>query len=241
MDLRPQTFAHTQRYPGVPAGRIILFMGAPGCGKGTQSSMLAERTGIDAISTGDILRQTAAESTPQGLRLREIMASGALVDDATVCDAVISRIRTMERGSGSLILDGFPRTVGQAKKLDRVLEALGIDRPLVLHLDVPKEILVQRLSMRRQCATCARIYSITPNSLVRCESDGGPLVERPDDNEQVVLKRLAAYEAETLPVLEYYRRRGGQRYRRIDGCLTPAEIANDVRDIVLFAGTPVAA
>jgi adenylate kinase len=203
--------------------------------------MLAARTGIEAISTGDILRQAARETTPQGIRLREIMASGGLVDDATVCDAVISRIRTIQRGSGSLILDGFPRTVTQAKKLDRVLEALGVERPLVLHLDVPSEVLIQRLMKRRQCATCGRIYGVGPDSLPRCESDGGPLIERPDDNREVVLKRLAAYEAETLPVLEYYRLRGGQRYRRIDGCLTPAEIANDVRAIALFSGSPVAA
>jgi adenylate kinase len=216
-------------------------MGAPGCGKGTQSSLLASATGISSISTGEILRQAARESTPEGLRLRDIMAAGGLVDDITVCDAVISRIRTMERGAGSLILDGFPRTVTQAKKLGRVLEALGIDPPLVLHLDVPNEILVQRLSRRRQCAVCGAIYSLASASSTRCETDGGPLMERADDNEEVVRKRLAAYEAETLPVLDYYRGRRDRNYRRIDGCLTAAEIANDVRDIVLFDGTPVAA
>jgi adenylate kinase len=240
MELRPQTCAAVPQPPRVPSGKIILFMGAPGCGKGTQSSLLASATGISSISTGEILRQEARKSTPEGLRLREIMASGGLVDDLTVCDAVISRIRTMERGSGSLILDGFPRTVAQAKKLSRVLEALGIDPPVVLHLDVPNEILVQRLSWRRQCALCGAIYSAASGSLTRCERDGGSLMERADDNREVILKRLAAYEAETLPVLDYYRRRGDGNYRRIDGCLTTAEIAADVRDIVLFAGTPVA-
>jgi adenylate kinase len=216
-------------------------MGAPGCGKGTQSSLLASATGISSISTGEILRQVARESTAEGLRLRDIMTSGGLVDDTTVCDAVISRIRTMERGAGSLILDGFPRTVTQAKKLGRVLEALGIDPPLVLHLDVPNEILVQRLSRRRQCVSCGAIYSLASGTLTRCEKDGGPLMERADDNEEVVRKRLAAYEAETLPVLDYYRGRRDSNYRRIDGCLSAADIANDVRDIVLFDGTPVAA
>lgn len=168
------------------------------------------------------------------------MVSGGLVDDLTVCDAVISRIRTMERGSGSLILDGFPRTVAQAKKLGRVLEALGIDPPVVLHLDVPNDILVQRLAWRRQCAVCGAIYSVASVSLTRCERDGGSLIERADDNREVILKRLAAYEAETLPVLDYYRQRPGGNYRRIDGCLTTAEIAAGVRDLVLFAGTPVA-
>lgn len=240
MDLRPQTRGSLSSHPAAPAGRVILFMGAPGCGKGTQSSLLASETGISSISTGEILRTAARESNPQGLRLRQIMASGGLVDDATVCDAVISRIRTMERGSGSLILDGFPRTVAQAKRLGRVLEALGIDPPLVLHLDVSNDILVQRLSRRRQCALCGATYSLASGSLMRCEADGGALIERTDDNEEVVRKRLAAYEAETLPVLDYYRRRRNANYRRIDGCLTAAEIASGVREIVLFAGTPVA-
>jgi len=216
-------------------------MGAPGCGKGTQSLLLVDAMGISSISTGEILREAARKSSPEGLRLRHIMASGGLVDDNTVCDAVISRVRAMELASRSLILDGFPRTVTQAKKLSRVLEALGIDPPLVLHLDVPNEILVQRLSWRRQCAACGAIYSLASGPLTRCESDGGPLIERADDNEEVILKRLEAYEAETLPVLDYYRRRSDGNYRRIDGCLTTAEIANDVRGIVLFDGTPVAA
>ncbi|HEY4085414.1 MAG TPA: nucleoside monophosphate kinase [Bryobacteraceae bacterium] len=216
-------------------------MGAPGCGKGTQSSLLANATGISSISTGDILREAARGSTPEGMQLREIMAAGGLVDDVTVCDAVVSRIRVMERTSGSLILDGFPRTVAQAKKLSRVLDALGIHPPLVLHLDVPNEILVQRLSRRRQCALCGAIYSVASDSLTRCDADGAALMERADDNQEVILKRLAAYEAATLPVLDYYQRRRDGNYRRIDGCLTTAEIANDVRGIVLFDGTPVAA
>lgn len=241
MELRSQTRASSPRPPRASAGRIVLFMGAPGCGKGTQSSLLASATGIDSISTGEILRQAAQESTADGLRLRQIMASGGLVDDATVCDAVISRIRNMQRGSGSLILDGFPRTLAQAKKLSRVLEALGIDPPLVLHLDVPTDILVQRLTRRRQCALCGAIYNLASASLARCDADGGPLIERADDNEEVILKRLAAYEMETLPVLDYYRRGREGSYRRVDGCLTAAEIANDVRDIVLLdRAAPVA-
>lgn len=241
MQWRPQTCASVQQPPRVPSGKIILFMGAPGCGKGTQSSLLADATGIPSISTGEILREAAREASPEGIRLRHLMASGALVDDVTVCDAVISRIRVMERASGSLILDGFPRTVAQAKKLSRVLEALGVDPPLVLHLDVPNEILVQRLSRRRQCALCGAIYSVASGPLTHCDADGGALIERADDNEEVILKRLAAYEAATLPVLDYYRHRRDGNYRRIDGCLTTSEIANGVRGIVLFDGTPVAA
>src|SRR3569623_247341 len=237
MELRPQTCASVQQPPRIPSGRIILFMGAPGCGKGTQSSLLADAAGIPSISTGEILREASRQPTPEGMRLRQIMASGGLVDDVTVCDAVVSRLRAMERASGSLILDGFPRTVAQAKRLSRVLDALGFDPPLVLHLDVPNEILVQRLSRRRQCALCGAIYSVASGSLPRCEADGGALIERADDNEEVILKRLAAYEAATLPVLDYYRHRPDGDYRRIDGCLSTAEIANGVRGIVLFDGT----
>lgn len=220
-------------------------MGAPGSGKGTQSAMLASRLGISAISTGEILREAAKAQDPQGERLRQIMTSGALVDDATVCDVVASRIRGMVTGSGGLILDGFPRTVAQARKLDRVLQSLGMSRPLVVHLDVPNEVILERISRRRQCAKCGAIFTIASGSLElnRCDADGGSLLQRDDDNEAVVLKRLAAYEAETVPVLDYYRRHAESSadYRRIDGCLSAAEIAKGVCDIASFAGAPLAA
>ena len=230
-------------------------MGAPGSGKGTQSSLLAARLGIAAISTGAMLREEAKRNTPAGFRLRQTLATGALVDDAVVSEAISSRIAAsyFEAGhrSPSMILDGFPRTVGQARSLDRILEGLGIPGPLVLHLDVPHEVLVNRLARRRQCATCGAIYNLASGPAFagvtaqgsRCRIDGGALVERDDDSEGVVARRLAAHETETLPVVEYYRKRDyrGGIYRRIDGNRGAAEIAKEVRDIVLLADTALAA
>jgi len=236
-------------------GRIILLMGAPGSGKGTQSSLLESRFGFTCISTGAMLRHEARQNTPAGFRLRQIMASGELVDDATVCAAVASQIKTLVAQSHAeeenLIIDGFPRTVEQAKCLDRLLGEMGLPGPLVLHLDVPQDVLLRRLARRRQCAVCGAIYSLASGSAVselsagggRCRIDGGALVERDDDSEGVAERRLVAYSTSTLPVLDYYRKRdyGSGIYRRVDGNRSAAEIAKEVCDIVLFAETAVAA
>jgi adenylate kinase len=241
--------------------RIILLMGAPGSGKGTQSALLASRFDCTELSTGAMLREEAKRNSPSGFRLRKIMASGAFVDDATVCRAVASRIRASQsdspestRSGDIFILDGFPRTVGQARSLDRLLEGLGMPAPLVLHLVVPNDVLMRRLARRRQCATCGAICNLASGLSIgatrcqvdggaRCPVDGGSLVERDDDAEGVVAQRLRAYETETLPVVEYYRKRDrcGDNYRRIDGNRGAAEIAKDLCDIVLFADTAVAA
>jgi adenylate kinase len=242
-------------YRDPQSARIILLMGAPGSGKGTQSSLLESQFGFICISTGAMLRQEARQNTPASFRLRQIMASGELVDDATVCTAVASQIRslaTQPNGtSANLILDGFPRRVEQAMCLDQLLAEMGMPGPLVLHLDVPQDVLLSRLSRRRQCAVCGAIYSLASGASVaglsaggrRCRIDGGALVERDDDSEGVVERRLVAYSASTLPVLDYYRKRDyvSGVYRRLDGNRSAAEIAKEVRDIVLFADTAVAA
>ncbi len=230
-----------------PPARIVIFIGAPGSGKGTQSSLLSSRYDIPCISTGMILRDEAKKNTPVGFRLRQTMASGALVDDQTVCDAVVSRIRdSYEQGKASLILDGFPRTVSQAKRLNDELKALGIPGPLVIHLDVPDHVLLQRLARRRQCATCGAVYNLaskTSKNGARCQFDGGALVERDDDSEGVVARRLTSYRRETLPVIEYFRKNDSANgiYRRIDGNLEATAIASEVCDLMRFADTAMAA
>jgi adenylate kinase len=238
----------------VKRGRIILLMGAPGSGKGTQSSILESQFGFTCISTGAMLRQEARQDTPAGFRLRQTMASGELVDDATVCGAVASQIRTLtaqSRGANAnLIIDGFPRTVEQAKCLDRLLGEMNVPGPLVLHLDVPQDVLLRRVARRRQCAVCGATYTLASTTVGelwagggRCRIDGGALVERDDDSDGVVARRLEAYATSTLPVLDYYRRRdyGSGIYRRLDGNRSAADIAKEVCDIVLFAETAVAA
>jgi len=221
--------------------RIIILLGAPGSGKGTQGALLSARYGVPTVSTGALLREESKKNTPSGFRLRQTLAAGALVDDQVVFEAVAARIRTSsEARDGGLILDGFPRTVAQARMLDRLLASMGMAAPLVLHLDVPREVLRTRLAGRRQCATCGAVYNLRSGRSgrgSRCEIDGGALVERDDDSEGVVERRLAAYEAETLPVLEYYRwpERGGC-YRRLDGNRGPAEVTKELCGIVGFLG-----
>jgi adenylate kinase len=239
--------------------RIILLMGAPGSGKGTQSSLLESQFGFTCISTGAMLRHEARQNTPVGSRLRQVMASGELVDDAMVCDAVGSQIKALvaqshaqsHRVKANLIIDGFPRTVGQATCLDQLLGRIGVPGPLVLHLDVPQDVLLRRLARRRQCAVCGAIYSLASGPDASdlsaggglCLVDGGALVERDDDCEGVVERRLVAYSNSTLPVLDYYRKRDYRSgiYRRLDGNRSAAEIAKEVCDIVLFVDTAVAA
>jgi adenylate kinase len=225
--------------------RGIIFVGAPGSGKGTQSSLLAAQLGAACISTGIILREEARRNTPAGFRLRQTMAAGVLVDDEVVCQTVVSRILEARSSGVGFILDGFPRTVGQARCLDELLDALGLPGPLVLHLEVPRHVLLRRLALRRQCARCGAIYNLGSGVPAgsRCGVDGGALVERDDDSEGVAARRIETYETETLPVIAYYRNHEHHKgiYRRIDGSLGAEEIAKDVCDIVEFADTALAA
>ena len=163
-----------------------------------------------------MLRAAAKENTPQGLKLRKVLASGSLVSDSIVCDAVGARLRSGVPEKG-IILDGFPRTVQQAQCLDRILARLGMSEPLVLHLDVSHGNILGRLTARRQCGVCGAIYNLRSMPSARgmyCEKDGGNLVQRDDDTEAVISRRLAEFEASFAPLLEYY---GGGDYHRIDG------------------------
>lgn len=217
--------------------RIILLFGAPGSGKGTQSSLLTSRFGVGTLSTGAMLRNEARRRTPAGFRLRQTLASGALVGDELVCEIVASRIRALPSGE-TLILDGFPRTSKQAEYLDRLLSGMGMPEPLVLHLDVPRDVLLRRLATRRECAKCGAVYSLASNQSSRCQVDGGALVERDDDSEGVIARRLSAFEAETLPVVECY---VGRNYRRIEGNRPAAEITTELQGLLGFTDSAVAA
>ena len=198
------------------SSRVILFLGAPGSGKGTQSAWLSSQLAIPALSTGDMLRGEAKEDTPAGLRLRGILASGALVSDEIVCEAVGSRLRRELRNKG-IILDGFPRTIRQAERLDQMLADLNVPKPLVLHLDISRDRLVERLTSRRQCPACGAIFNLIsrPSAAgARCENDGAELIRRDDDSEAVIRRRFAEFEASSAPLVEYYREGD---YHRIDG------------------------
>ncbi|HTO97656.1 MAG TPA: adenylate kinase [Myxococcales bacterium] len=207
---------------------LILF-GPPGAGKGTQAQRLLEVYGTPQISTGDILRQAVKAGTPLGLKARPIMESGALVPDALVIGIVEERLQKPDCAKG-FVLDGFPRTVAQAKALDAMLASLGRHIDRVLSLEVPLDVVVRRLTGRRSCPQCGRVYHLTeapPRTPGVCDACGTALVQRPDDTEEVVRARQATYRRDTEPVKAFYAAQG--LLREVDGTGSLDEVFQRIR------------
>ncbi len=210
---------------------IILLFGPPGCGKGTQGAIITKALGIPAISTGEIFRAELKAGTPLGNAAKEIMASGGLVGDDIVNAMVSGRLRQPDCRNGFL-LDGYPRTIAQAKFLDGLLAELGYPEPEIIYLAVPDDVLVARLTSRRQCPTCGRIYNLLSQPPQReglCDADGTALIQRDDDKEDVIRARLRAYGEQTGPLIDFYSKR---RFHSIDGNRRPSEIQKDVDRIL---------
>ena len=190
----------------------VILLGPPGAGKGTQSKQIVDRYGIPQISTGDLLRDHVARGTELGLEAKAIMARGKLVPDELMYGIVASRLREPDCKRG-FVLDGFPRTAAQAGWLDAFLEKEVFDKsekcpPVVIQLLVDYTQLLLRLTGRRSCPTCGRLYNIhfqPPLVDELCDCDGTKLVIRDDDREEVISRRLAAYETQTRQVVDYYR------------------------------------
>jgi adenylate kinase len=188
--------------------RAVIFLGPPGSGKGTQAKVLAARYGIPHLSTGDMLREHISKGTPLGLKAKPIMARGDLVPDSLVLKMVADRIDREDCYHG-FVFDGFPRTVTQAKYLGELLKQHGLNQPFVIHMVIGRSALLKRLTGRRTCKTDGEIYNIydrPPKAEGVCDKDGGELVQRPDDTEEVVAPRLQAYEKQTAPLVSFYRR-----------------------------------
>lgn len=182
----------------------LIILGAPGSGKGTQTSRLKSMLNIPAISTGDIFRNEIKEGTELGKRIKKYLDSGQLVPDEIVIEVIKGRINQPDCKNG-FILDGFPRTLEQARALDEIVK---IDA--CINLAVPKEIIVKRLSARRTCRNCGEVYNLLvlrPKVDNICDKCGGPLYQRDDDKEEVIEERFRVYEKQTAPLLEYYRQR----------------------------------
>ena len=210
---------------------IVLLFGAPGSGKGTQSRFISERRKIPTISTGDMLRTECRNRTPLGLVAKSILATGALVDDELVNVMVAHRVTQCDC-RGGFILDGYPRTVPQAVFLAHFLERTGLPTPTIIHLDVPIPVLVSRLSSRRHCPSCGRIYNLLyqrPAHEGRCDADGEALIQRNDDGEEVVRQRLEVYHGLCAPLIEFYK---GPNYHRVDGQCSPEEISKQIKAII---------
>jgi adenylate kinase len=188
----------------------LVFLGAPGAGKGTQARELAVVLKVPQVATGDILRDAAAAGSVLGLEAKRYMDSGELVPDAVVIGIIADRLSQSDASEG-FILDGFPRTPEQAEALDRLLGKLGqaIDR--VILLDVDEDELVRRLTGRRVCRQCGHIFHLVfspPKVAGRCDRCGGELYQRADDTEATVRERLRVYAQRTAPLLGHYRQRG---------------------------------
>jgi len=192
----------------------VIFLGAPGAGKGTQAKRVAERFEIPQISTGDILREHRDRGTALGKQADAIMARGELVSDKIVCGMVEARLSQPDCDRG-FILDGFPRTLEQAQWLDGMLEHKEFAgrkvSPVVIDFQVSYNQLLQRLTGRRTCPTCGRIYNVysqPPRVPDTCDVDGAKLLTRKDDTEEAISVRLKAYDQQTKPLTDYYRGKG---------------------------------
>lgn len=183
-----------------------VLLGAPGSGKGTQGVVLSKKFNIPQISTGDLLRAAVKAGTELGKKAKTAMDAGALVSDDIVIGLIRERLSEQDAQNG-YILDGFPRNIPQAEALDAMLDQLGQPLQGVVLLDVPFEELMQRLTGRRTCKDCGAIYNVhlsPPKNEGHCDSCGGELFQRADDNEETIGNRLKVYEEQTAPLIGYY-------------------------------------
>ncbi len=199
----------------------IIFLGPPGAGKGTQAQIVCQRLGIPQVSTGDMLRAAIAAGTEMGRKAKEYMDQGQLVPDEVVIGIVKERLADADCQKG-YILDGFPRTVEQAKALSTFAK---ID--VAINLDVPDDVLVKRLSGRRVCPLCGAPYHVDRlNGETVCRADGTPLIQRDDDKAETVLNRLKVYHQKTAPLIDHYREAG--LLKNIGGGLSLEEISEEI-------------
>jgi len=207
----------------------IVLLGAPGSGKGTQARKLMERYGIPQISTGDILRQAVTDGTELGLKAKKDMDAGRLVADAIVVGLIRERLKEADAQKG-FVLDGFPRSLPQAKALDRELQKLGQPLDHVLLISVEEEALMKRLTGRRTCKECGHMFNVyynPPQVQGVCDLCGGELQQRDDDNEDTIINRLRVYQEQTEPLVDYYDAQG--ILTRIDGAGGMDEVFERVR------------
>jgi adenylate kinase len=206
----------------------LILLGAPGAGKGTQATRLCQKYGIPQISTGDMLRAAVKAGTPLGLAAKKVMDSGGLVSDEIIIGLVKERL-TQPDCAGGFLFDGFPRTIPQAD----AMKAAGVNLDYVLEIDVPDEAIIERMSGRRAHVASGRTYHVKFNPpKVEGIDDvtGEPLIQRDDDKEETVRKRLQVYQSQTRPLVDYYSKwaasgePGAPRYRRIDGTGSVDEI-----------------
>ncbi len=210
----------------------LLIMGAPGSGKGTMSERIIAEYDLLHISTGDLLRQAVKEKTPTGLKAQEYMSQGHLVPDEIIHDLISWRLSQDDAKKGFL-MDGYPRTLAQAKDLDNICQRLNIKLDMIIQLDLDEEVIAKRITGRRVCKNCGAIYHIdTKPSKVAgvCDECGGELYTRADDTLESLKVRLAEYEESTRPLLDHYE--GQVKIERIDGDGTIDSVFASIKSIL---------
>jgi adenylate kinase len=214
---------------GTQPPRLVL-LGKQGAGKGTQANRISVHYGIPHLSTGDMFREQAALGTGFGLEAKRYMDAGELVPDDIVLGVVEECLAPGAPLGNGFILDGFPRTLHQARELDRVLDGHPLD--VVVNLDVPRDIVLDRLAGRRVCENCQRVYHVNmpPAENWTCDTCGGRVVQRDDDSEEAIDRRLELYERETVPIIDYYRDRG--QLQVVDGIGEGDEVYDRILKVV---------
>ena len=207
----------------------LILLGPPGAGKGTQAERLREDFDVAYIATGDILRKAVAEETELGKKAKEYMNNGDLVPDEVIIGVILEEVGS-EAAQDGFLLDGFPRTVDQATALDEALARLDRRLTAVLLIDAPDDEVVRRLSGRRTCAKGGHVYHMEfdpPKNDEVCDQDGSRLIQREDDREETVRKRLEVYHRQTSPLVKFYEER--DLLKRFDGTRSPTEVHDHIR------------
>ncbi len=203
----------------------LIFFGPPGAGKGTQAKKVAEKLGIEHISTGDILREAVNKGNDLGKKVQVIIEKGELVPDEIMNELVKMKIKELN----SFILDGYPRTLEQAKSLDKILKELNKPIDAVVLIDVSEEEVVKRISSRRVCPNCGRVYNLItlkPKNDEICDNCGTKIIQRKDDREDIVRERYKIYQKTTHPVIEFYRK--NNTIITIDGSKDVEEVTKEL-------------
>ncbi|MFT4451493.1 adenylate kinase [Parvimonas sp. G1425] len=208
----------------------LILLGPPGAGKGTQASSIVAEYGITHISTGDIFRHNIKNETELGKKVKSYLDNGQLVPDELTIDLVWDRLSKEDCKNGFL-LDGFPRTINQAKALQKGLEERGLKLDRVINIDVDKNILVKRLSGRRVCKNCGETYHVDNKPSEKegvCDKCSGEVIQRADDNEKTVLDRIEVYESQTFPLIDFYKNLG--LILTVDGTLSIEDVFSQIKE-----------
>lgn len=210
----------------------IIMLGAPGAGKGTQAKMIAEKYSVPHISTGDIFRANIKNGTELGMEAKKYMDQGLLVPDELTVKILLDRVANEDCKNG-YVLDGFPRTIPQAKVLDQALAGLGDHIDYAINVEVPDENIIKRMSGRRACLTCGATYHIEhvpPKAEGVCDACGNELVLRDDDQPETVKNRLEVYHKQTQPLIDFYNTKGV--LKTVDGTVDMKEVFAAIADIL---------